>query len=118
MSKGISRTLAEGLEAINAGQAKALAILSAERRTEEGYADVPTATEQGVDVVYTQFWGVGGPPDLDPAVAAWWADKFEQATQTEAWQQSLEDNLQMGEFYALEEAGEYFQREQERSAKF
>lgn len=111
--EGHFATLSEGLEAMNAGQAKALAILSAERRTEEGYADVPTATEQGVDVVYTQFWGVGGPPDLDPAVAAWWADKFEQATQTEAWQQSLEENLQMGEFYALEEAGEYFKREQD-----
>lgn len=111
--EGHFATLSEGLEAINAGQAKALAILSAERRTEEGYADVPTATEQGVDVVYTQFWGVGGPPDLDPAVAAWWADKFEQATQTARWQESLEANMQLGEFYGLDEAGDYFAREQE-----
>jgi putative tricarboxylic transport membrane protein len=111
--EGHFATLSEGLEAINAGQAKALAILSEVRRTEEGYADVPTAKEQGVDVVYTQFWGVGGPPDLDPAVAAWWAEKFEAATQTAAWQESLQANLQLGEFYGLEEAGEYFQREQE-----
>jgi putative tricarboxylic transport membrane protein len=111
--EGHFATLSEGLEAINAGQAKALAILSAERRTEEGYADVPTATEQGVDVVYTQFCGVGGPPDLDPAVAAWWADKFEQATQTARWQESLKANMQLGEFYGLDEAGDYFAREQE-----
>jgi putative tricarboxylic transport membrane protein len=106
-------TLSEGLEAIKAGQARPLAILSEERRTEEGYADVPTAREQGVDVVYTQFWGVGGPPDLDPAVAAWWEDKFRQATETQTWQDGLAANLQLGNFYGLDEAPAYFQREQE-----
>jgi putative tricarboxylic transport membrane protein len=111
--EGHFATLSEGLEAIRAGQAKPLAILSAERRTEEEYADVPTATEQGVDVVYTQFWGVGGPPELDPAVAAWWADKFRQATESERWQTLLAENMQLGDFYALDEAGEYFAREQQ-----
>lgn len=74
-------TLAEGMEQIAAGTAKPLAILSEVRRTEEAYSNVPTAREQGVDVVYTQFWGVAGPADLDPAVAAWWADKFRKATE-------------------------------------
>lgn len=106
-------TLGEGMEQIAAGTAKPLAILSAERRTEPGIADIPTATEQGVDVVYTQFWGVGGPPGLDPAVAAWWADKFRQATETQTWQDGLAANLQLGNFYALEEAGTYFAAEQE-----
>lgn len=106
-------TLAEGMEQIAAGTAKPLAILSEERRTEEAYANVPTAKEQGVDVVYTQFWGVAGPPGLDPAVAAWWADKFRKATESQTWQDGLKANLQLGQFYALEEAGEYFKREQE-----
>ena len=106
-------TLSEGLEQVNAGTAKPLAILSAERRSEEGIADVPTAQEQGVDVVYTQFWGVGGPPDMDPAIAAWWADKFRQATETQRWQDGLAANLQLGNFYALNEAGDYFAAEQE-----
>lgn len=106
-------TLSEGLEAMNAGTAKPLAILSEVRRTETGYADVPTAKEQGVDVVYTQFWGVAGPAGLDPAVAAWWADKFRQATETQTWQEGLKANLQLGNFFALDEAGAYFQREQE-----
>jgi len=106
-------TLSEGLEAVATGKARPLAILSAERRTEEGYADVPTAREQGVDVVYTQFWGVGGPPDLDPAVAAWWEDKFRKATETEVWKEQIAANLQLGNFYGLDEAREYFQSEQE-----
>lgn len=106
-------TLSEGMEQIAAGTAKPLAILSAERRTEAGVADIPTATEQGVDVVYTQFWGVGGPANLDPAVAAWWADKFRQVTETQRWKDGLAANLQLGNFYALDEAGTYFAAEQE-----
>lgn len=106
-------TLAEGMEQIAAGTAKPLAILSEVRRTEEAYANVPTAKEQGVDVVYTQFWGVAGPADLDPAVAAWWADKFRKATESQTWQDGLKANMQLGQFYALDEAGAYFKREQE-----
>lgn len=106
-------TLSEGEEQITAGKAKPLAILSAVRRTEATYANVPTAQEQGVDVVYTQFWGVAGPANLDPAVAAWWADKFRKATESARWQDGLKANLQLGQFYALDEAGAYFKREQD-----
>lgn len=106
-------TLSEGMEQIAAGTAKPLAILSAARRTEPGVADIPTAQEQGVDVVYTQFWGVGGPPNLDPAVAAWWADKFRQVTETQRWKDALAANMQTGNFYALDEAKTYFANEQE-----
>jgi putative tricarboxylic transport membrane protein len=106
-------TLSEGLEQIEAGRAKALAILSATRRSDGRLATVPTAREQGVDVVYSQFWGVAGAPNLDPAVAAWWADKFRKATETEKWKAALRNNLQTGNFAALAEAGEYFKREQQ-----
>jgi putative tricarboxylic transport membrane protein len=106
-------TLAEGLEQIEAGRAKPLAILSAARRTEGRFATVPTAREQGVNVVYSQFWGVGGPPGLSPEVAAWWADRFRKATETERWQASLRAGMNTGRFYALAEAGEYFRREQQ-----
>jgi putative tricarboxylic transport membrane protein len=106
-------TLSEGMEQIAAGTAKPLAILSAARRTEPGVSDIPTAQEQGVDVVYTQFWGVGAPADLDPAVAAWWADKFRQVTETQRWKDGLAANLQLGNFFALDEAKAYFAAEQE-----
>jgi putative tricarboxylic transport membrane protein len=106
-------TLSEGVEQIEAGRAKALAILSERRRSEGRLASVPTAREQSVNVVYTQFWGVGGPPNLDPAVAAWWADKFRRATETQKWRAALASNLQTGEFLALAQAGEYFKREQQ-----
>jgi putative tricarboxylic transport membrane protein len=106
-------TLSEGLEMISGGTGKPLAIFSAERRSEEALAGVPTATEQGVDVVYTQFWGVGGPADLDPAVAAWWADKFEQAAATDQFKAWLGENLYRSNMVTLDAAGDYFAREQQ-----
>jgi putative tricarboxylic transport membrane protein len=106
-------TLSEGIEMIEAGTGKPLAIFSAERRTEEALAEVPTAQEQGVDVVYTQFWGVGGPADLDPAVAAWWAEKFQEAAASEQFQAWLGENLYRGDMVTLAEAREYFAREQQ-----
>lgn len=106
-------TLSEGMEQITAGTAKPLAILSAARRSEPGVADIPTAQEQGVDVVYTQFWGVGGPPNLDPAIAAFWADAFRKVTETQTWKDGLAANMQTGNFYALDEAKTYFAAEQE-----
>lgn len=106
-------TLSEGLSVIEAGTARGLAILSEKRRPENAFKNVPTAKEQGVDVVYTQFWGVGGPPKMDPALAAWWADKFQKATQSKVWKAHLEKNLLLGNFYGLAEAGAYFKREQD-----
>jgi putative tricarboxylic transport membrane protein len=106
-------TLSEGLEMIAAGTAKPLAIFSAERRGEEALASVQTAREQGIDVVYTQFWGVGGPANLDPAVAAWWADKFQQAAATDQFQAWLGENLYRSDMVTLAEAGGYFAREQQ-----
>lgn len=106
-------TLSEALAVIESGDARGLAILSENRRPEDVIKDVPTAKEQGADVVYTQFWGVAGPPKMDPALAAWWADKFKQATETKAWKDVLAKNLQLGGFHGLEEAGAYFKKEQD-----
>jgi putative tricarboxylic transport membrane protein len=106
-------TLSEGLEMITAGTGKPLAIFSAERRPEEALAGIPTATEQGVDVLYTQFWGVGGPAGLDPAVAAWWADKFQQAAASEQFQAWLAENLYRSDMVTLADAGTYFGEQQQ-----
>jgi putative tricarboxylic transport membrane protein len=107
-------TLAEGIEMITAGTAKPLALFSEQRRSEEALTAVATAKEQGVDIVYTQFWGVGGTAGLDPAVAAWWADKFTAAAQTDAFQTWLSENLYRSDMVVLAESGAYFATEQDR----
>lgn len=106
-------TVSEGLELIASGTGKPLAIFSAERRTEDALSGIATATEQGIDVIYTQFWGVGGPANLDPAVAAWWADKFVAAAATEPFQAWLAENLYRSDIVTLDKAGAYFAAEQQ-----
>jgi putative tricarboxylic transport membrane protein len=105
-------TLEEGLPVIQSGKARPLGILSAQRRPEASYANVPTMKEQGYDIVFGQFWGVAAPPGTDPAIAAWWADKFRKVVETKQWQDGLKEKFQRSDFYALAAAGEYFRKEQ------
>ena len=105
-------TLEEGLPVFQGGKAKALAILSEKRRPEASYKDIPTAKELGYNVVFGQFWGVAAPPRTDPAIAAWWEDKFRKAVATKTWQDGLKEKFQRSDFYGLAKAGEYFKREE------
>ena len=59
--------------------------------------------------------GVAAPPGTDPAIAAWWEDKFRKAVATKAWQDGLKEKFQRSDFYGLAKAGDYFKREE---AKF
>lgn len=111
--EGHFATLEEGLALIEGKRARGIAVLTEARRTEDQLKDLPTAKEQGYDIVFGQFWGVSGPPGLDPQVAIWWEDKFRKATETAAWKDSLKKKFQRGDFYGLEKAGAYFKKEQE-----
>lgn len=82
-------TLEEGKGLIDSGRAKPLAVLDDERRPEEAFKNIPTAKEQGVDFVWGQFWGLSGPPNMDPALAAWWKEKLRKLVATQAWKDFL-----------------------------
>lgn len=105
-------TLEEGLPIMQSDKSRALAILSEKRRPEDSYKNVPTMKELGYNVVFGQFWGVAGPPGMDPEVAKWWADKFQKVVATKTWQDGLKAKFQRSDFYALDKAGEYFKKEQ------
>ena len=57
---------------IDAKQVRLLAVLSDKRLPD--FPDVPTAKEQGVDLVVTKFRGLAGPKNLPPAVLKAWND--------------------------------------------
>ena len=82
----------EALPLIEGGEAKPIAILSEERSTAEKFKDVPTAKEQGFDVVWDSPQSLGLPPDTDPALLAWWDDKIQKMVQSDAWKTMLEEN--------------------------
>jgi putative tricarboxylic transport membrane protein len=92
-------TLDEGLPLIQAGKARALAVITEKRRTEPELKDFPTAKEQGFDVVFGQFWGLAGPPGMEPALVKWWDDKLQKLVQTKAWKDALTTNFLRSEYH-------------------
>lgn len=88
VAAGIS-TYSEWAGQIESGELRALAISSAER---VAGLEIPTLTEQGVDVELANWRGVVAPPDLDDAQVAALTDVVAQLHESEAWKQVLEDN--------------------------
>jgi putative tricarboxylic transport membrane protein len=84
--------LAEAVELKKQGKIKVLAVLSEQRRSEPEFSDVPTAREQGYDLIWDQTWGLAGPPGLDPAVVKWWDDKLAEMVKKPEWQKMVKDN--------------------------
>lgn len=83
------------VEHMRAGTLDALAVFSDERLQLGVLADVPTAAEQGVDVEFAGFRGLFGAPDITNAQRRYWIDAFEDWTETESFQQYVEDNFSL-----------------------
>jgi putative tricarboxylic transport membrane protein len=71
---------------LKSGKAKVLGLLAENRRTEAELKDIPTAKEQGFNAFYVQEFGTNGPPNMDPAIVAWWDDKLRKLVQSKGWQ--------------------------------
>lgn len=91
-------TIDEGLALQRAGKARILAVLNEQRRVDEELKDIPTAREQGYDVVWGQAWGLLGASDLDPAVVAWWDEKLSKMVQTDQWKHMIATNYLRSEY--------------------
>lgn len=92
-------TIDEALPHMRAGKARALAIMNNQRRGEPELRDIPTAKEQGIDVVWGQVFGMLGAPGLDPAIVAWWTDRIQALVATDAWKASIAENQLGGDVY-------------------
>ncbi len=82
----------EALPLIEGGQVKPIAILSDERHPSDKFKDIPAAKEQGLDIVWDSPQSVALPPETDPALVAWWDDKFSKLVKSDAWKKMLEEN--------------------------
>jgi putative tricarboxylic transport membrane protein len=75
---------------IRSGDVRALAVLSEERVP--GFEDIPTAKEQGVDLVAMNWRGVYVPGGISDAEFARWTDALQKVAESEQWQQVMADN--------------------------
>ena len=100
VSAGISG-VGEYAEQVKAGKLRALAVSGAEPAAL--LPDVPTLTDEGVDLVLTNWRGVVAPGTIDEAKAAELTELVTELSETEAWQTTLETNAWDDAFLAGEE---------------
>ena len=72
------------------GDVRALAVLTEERVP--GFEDIPTAKEQGFDVVAVNWRGLYVPKGISDERFAEWADKLQQVADSQEWKDAMAAN--------------------------
>jgi len=75
---------------IKAGEVKALGVLTEERVP--GFEDIPTAREQGLDVVAVNWRGLYVPKGISDERFQEWADKLAAVAASDEWKAAMEAN--------------------------
>lgn len=75
---------------IRSGDVRPIAVLSEDRVT--GFDDVPTAKEQGVDIVAMNWRGVYVPKNISDEDYQKWVDLLRQVGESEQWQTVMAEN--------------------------
>lgn len=99
----------ESMQFVEKGDFLALAISSAERV--EAAPDLPTYTEQGLDVVQGSWRGVFGPPTLPEPALEYWYDALGRAVETPAFTDAAKQYGWEVKFLAGEDFAEFLQQE-------
>ncbi|MDX1606664.1 MAG: tripartite tricarboxylate transporter substrate-binding protein, partial [Candidatus Competibacterales bacterium] len=76
---------------IEAGNIRIVGVLADERLPDQ-FSDLPTAREQGYDVVGANWRGfyIGG--EVDDEAYQWWVDALEQLYNSDAWKEAMANN--------------------------
>lgn len=96
---------------IEDGSLRVLAVSGAERLDT---TDAPTLTEEGIDLVFTNWRGVLAPPGIDDATVDAYIDSFEEMHDTQAWKDVLETNGWSDNFATGEEFGTFLNEQNDR----
>ena len=75
---------------LQSGEVKALAVLTEERVP--GFEDIPTAQEQGFDVVAVNWRGLYVPKDISDDQFNAWADKLAAVAASDEWKEAMAAN--------------------------
>ena len=72
---------------LKAGEIRALAVLTEERVP--GFEDIPTAKEQGYDVVAVNWRGMYIPKDVSDETFNMWADRLQKVADSKEWKEAM-----------------------------
>lgn len=100
---------------IKTGDLRVLAV-SGEQRMDGLAAEVPTLTESGVDLVFTNWRGVMAPPDISDARRADLIEYLTTMHDSQGWQDALEKNGWTDAFVTGDDYGQFLEEQDARVA--
>ena len=89
-TKGMTGDMSEIVGFLGTGEVRALAVLSNERVP--GFDDIPTAVEQGFDVVAVNWRGLYVPKDISDERFNDWVAKLQAVGESDEWQAAMKAN--------------------------
>jgi putative tricarboxylic transport membrane protein len=78
---------------LESGDVKPLCAAADERYEYEGFTDIETAAEQGIDASFAQFRGVIAPGGISDEAREYWIEQAQAFAETEEYQTYVEENL-------------------------
>lgn len=104
--------LGELLDQVKAGELRVLAVTS--ERPIEAAKDVPTLKESGINLVFTNWRGIIGPPEITAADKQVWVDALTRMHTSEGWKAELARHGWIDSFVTGDEFGAFL-AEQEKA---
>lgn len=89
-TQAMTGDMSEVVGFLKAGEIRVIAVLTEDRVP--GFDDIPTAKEQGFDVVAVNWRGLYVPKDISDADFDLWAGRLQQVADSAEWQQAMVDN--------------------------
>ena len=89
-TQGMTGDMSEIVGFLKSGEVRALAVLTEERVP--GFGDIPTAQEQGIDVVAVNWRGLYVPKGISDADFDAWGGKLKAVAESQEWQDAMTAN--------------------------
>jgi putative tricarboxylic transport membrane protein len=106
--------LAEFVGQVEAGDLRVLAVSGEERYPDGPFAEVPTLTESGIDLVFQNWRGVLAAPGISDERTEELIGFLEEMHATEEWQEVLSDNGWTDDFKTGEEFAQFLEEQDDR----
>ena len=89
-TQGMTGDMSEIVGFLKSGEVRALAVLTEARVP--GFEDIPTAKEQGFDVVAVNWRGLYVPKDVSDETFKTWAERLNKVAESDAWKEAMAAN--------------------------
>jgi len=91
-TQAMTGDISEAVGFLKSGDVRVLAVLTDERIPGDLFADIPTAKEQGIDVVAVNWRGLYVPKDISDDDYGKWSDALAKVAESDEWATAMEAN--------------------------